>query len=85
MTTETSLIAPHHKPLRPHRCLMVYPSGVREEIPRMTSQIRIWILSNKTFHPTAALFVDGKCRYQGRIPDEKIATIEGEINDHSSI
>lgn len=62
-----------------HRCLMVYPSGAREEIPRLTGQIRIWLVSNKTFHPSAALFVDGQCRYQGHLLVGEIKKIEGEF------
>lgn len=64
---------------RIHRCLMVYPNGAREEIPRLTSQIPVWLKSNQTFHPSAALFVDGQCRYQGHLLVDEINQIEGEF------
>ncbi|RJG06271.1 hypothetical protein D3870_09825 [Noviherbaspirillum cavernae] len=62
-----------------HRCVMVYPDGMRLTEPRRTANLRIWILSNRTFHPTAALFVDGKCRYRGHLSDEAIHQLEGEF------
>lgn len=61
-----------------HRCLMVYPSGSREEMPRRTGQLSMWLKSNRTFHPAAALFVDGQCEYKGHLSDEEITRIEGE-------
>lgn len=62
-----------------HRCLMVYPSGAREEMPRRTAQLALWLQSNLTFHPSAALFVDGQCKYRGHLSDEEIHLIEGEF------
>lgn len=61
-----------------HSCLLVRPTGERESEPRMSRQISIWLYANRTFHPTAALFVDGKCRHAGSLPDEAIHRIEGE-------
>lgn len=64
---------------RAHSCVMVYPSGEREPMPRYTDQISIWLRSNKTFHPSAALFVDGQCRYKGHLSDDEIQRLEGEL------
>jgi hypothetical protein len=69
----------HRQPQFQHRCLMVYPSGAREALPRMTGQLHIWILSNKSFHPSAALFVDGRCRYEGHLSADEIKKLEGEL------
>lgn len=65
---------------RCHSCVMVYPSGERETMPRYTSQVRIWILSNKTFHPAAALFVDGVCRYPGNFPAATLDALKRELS-----
>ncbi|SNT28611.1 hypothetical protein SAMN06265795_12217 [Noviherbaspirillum humi] len=60
-------------------CLDAFPSGEREELVRTTSQLHNWLPITKSSHPDAALFVDGKCRYQGQFSDEAIAQIEREI------
>lgn len=65
---------------RAHSCVMVYPSGEREPMPRYTDQISIWIRSNKTFHPAAALFVDGECRYPGILPDATLDALKRELS-----
>ena len=69
---------------RIHTCVMVHPSGVRETMPRRTAQIRIWILSNKSFHPAAALFVDGDCRYAGDLPSATLDALKRELSQPSS-
>jgi hypothetical protein len=60
-----------------HQCLQVYPDGEREQTSRRSSQVPLWLKSNITFHPAAALFVDGQQRYQGHLTDEEIRQIEG--------
>lgn len=62
-----------------HSCVMAYPDGYRLEEPRRTPNLRVWILSNKTFHPSAALFVDGACRYPGHLTDEQIAAVQRDL------
>lgn len=68
-----------------HRCLMVFPDGHREEITRTTAgQIATWLTANKQFNREAALFVDGACRYRGRLSEDKIEQLAAELVSLSS-
>lgn len=70
---------------RKHSCILVYPDGVHVPEPRYTWQISVWIKSNITFHPSAAIFVDGMCRYHGHLTDEQIASALQKINSPESV